>query len=570
MAERSTAIAEAAIAEVVVPNASDVDLQDLFQAWDGEIPEDSTSMVPFIEPRQFILLDELLTAYVLLRIPALDEDELKQFISRLAITVETRATGQIIDKPGDARNPAVVREATEALSAEAVNISEEPLMCATEIQPEDDAEPQQYLFLFWKVIIPIGRPKTRLQKLAVFFNPITVLNPPKAFFGNNHDNEYLPSIMPTSTNLLQSFTSDPSLAGINPHLSASRITRPFPSAPALNESSRPIKIGARRLFRAAPAFLWRIRFLRFPGLAEKDAILACFDIEITPFAACDVSLDSISLKLSSGSYEAIGVNLPQRGRPAEQFTLTYKILPPSLSDRQIPDPGASRSLTISLSSTILVSDICIPKVKIKWKTALELPPSRPTSRAGPMPLTPLEPLSSIEHDALVMTGEVIEFPSAPAVAEGVSLTISGPEKIVAEEAFSWEVLIVNRSERPQRFALIPIPKRKATDIYAAARRPSSTGSSIGSNGRMVNPVLDDNILYSTQKGSTIEPAEILCLTPDVRVGALGPSACYVAELQFLPMKAGVLQLEALRLVDLATQQTVDIRQLPDIVVCAKS
>ena len=45
-----------AILETIIPSASDVDLQDQFEAWDGEIPEDSTSIVPFIEQRQFLLL----------------------------------------------------------------------------------------------------------------------------------------------------------------------------------------------------------------------------------------------------------------------------------------------------------------------------------------------------------------------------------------------------------------------------------------------------------------------------------------------------------------------------------
>jgi hypothetical protein len=47
---------EFGVVEAVVPAATNVDLQDLFEAWDGDIPEDSTSMVPFIDQRQFLLL----------------------------------------------------------------------------------------------------------------------------------------------------------------------------------------------------------------------------------------------------------------------------------------------------------------------------------------------------------------------------------------------------------------------------------------------------------------------------------------------------------------------------------
>jgi hypothetical protein len=46
---------------------------------------------------------------------------------------------------------------------------------------------------------------------------------------------------------------------------------------------------------------------------------------------------------------------------------------------------------------------------------------------------------------------------------------------------------------------------------------------------------------------------------------LGPSACYTAFIKFLPLASGILNLEALRLVDTTTQQAIEIRDLPDIV-----
>jgi len=46
---------------------------------------------------------------------------------------------------------------------------------------------------------------------------------------------------------------------------------------------------------------------------------------------------------------------------------------------------------------------------------------------------------------------------------------------------------------------------------------------------------------------------------------LAPEACYQAELLFLPLTTGALHLEALRVVDLSNQQSVDISQIPDII-----
>jgi hypothetical protein len=49
-------LVESAILETVVPTDSDVDLQELFLSWDREFTAESSSIVPFIEQRQFLLL----------------------------------------------------------------------------------------------------------------------------------------------------------------------------------------------------------------------------------------------------------------------------------------------------------------------------------------------------------------------------------------------------------------------------------------------------------------------------------------------------------------------------------
>ena len=48
--------ADSAVLEAVVPNTSDVDLQELFQAWDGEFASTGSSTVPFIPQRPFLFL----------------------------------------------------------------------------------------------------------------------------------------------------------------------------------------------------------------------------------------------------------------------------------------------------------------------------------------------------------------------------------------------------------------------------------------------------------------------------------------------------------------------------------
>jgi hypothetical protein len=46
---------------------------------------------------------------------------------------------------------------------------------------------------------------------------------------------------------------------------------------------------------------------------------------------------------------------------------------------------------------------------------------------------------------------------------------------------------------------------------------------------------------------------------------LSPGSCYTADLRFLPLSAGVLSIESIRVIDLNTNEAVDIRDLPSIV-----
>jgi hypothetical protein len=48
-----------------------------------------------------------------------------------------------------------------------------------------------------------------------------------------------------------------------------------------------------------------------------------------------------------------------------------------------------------------------------------------------------------------------------------------------------------------------------------------------------------------------------------------PGTCHSTELILLPLMIGPLHLEAVRLIDLNSNETIDIRDLPDIIACEK-
>ena len=69
-----------------------------------------------------------------------------------------------------------------------------------------------------------------------------------------------------------------------------------------------------------------------------------------------------------------------------------------------------------------------------------------------------------------------------------------------------------------------------------------------------------------QKSSVVDTIDVVCLSSDTRVGPLAPGACHVVELQVLALREGVVAVDAIRVVDLGSQEHVDIRDLPTMVV----
>lgn len=327
------------------------------------------------------------------------------------------------------------------------------------------------------------------------------------------EDDYMPSLVPQAINLLQPFANDPGLGGLKPHLSALRISRARPTTPITKQLLRSLKSGPRRLFRAAPSFLWRVRFTRLPSPALPHAIIASVDLEVTPFAGSDVLFEKMDLKLSSGQVEAIAPPLPLRSRPGDQVTLLYRLIPEPSENSSYTD---SQHLSIDASSSVLVSKTCQPKIQIDWKNQVDLPSSRPNSRAGPK-ITP-KPLGP---DSLPIIDQFAASDASTTVTNGISFTISGPPEVQVGQTFKWNLFIINRSDKVHRLAVLAMPKRRLVDRRHSQRNSTtSITASIPEKDRntLAEPVVEDHAIYGSLRNAVTEPTELICLSPDVRIG----------------------------------------------------
>lgn len=508
-----------------------------------------------------------------MRSPQIEDNTFKSYLSRLAINLETYAISTASNiEPSEANLP----PAKELIYSETIKDSYEPII----LSPKEGANP--HIYVIWKVDVFICRPRGRLQKPAIYFAPAASLKPPERVKKAVLADEYLPSKVPTALNLLQQFDSDPALAGTHPRLSALRISRVAPTAPIAKELTRPVRNGLRRLFKAAPAVIWRIRYSRWQSSLKDIGLIASLNVEIAHVTSCSVAIQEVELSLQGGRVEpytnSLGSGDSLVCKPGDQLTFLYKLVPDLGIGISLNSPSAY-PLDLRIVGEALASENCRPKISIEWRTSVDFsvgsntsfgrvaqllgrPSNQPVVPAGQRTKLP-GPDSLPLHDELKLQEEVESDDIS------ISFTISGPPQVKVGDMFQWDVFIVNRSDRARKLAILIIPKQRRTDLERHQAQPlisSAGGRREDKDDLLATAVLDDNIVYAKQKNAKLEPAELISLTTDVRIGHISPGACYTAELKFLALSAGVLSVDALRVVDLATQEATDISDLPSVVV----
>ena len=124
--------------------------------------------------------------------------------------------------------------------------------------------------------------------------------------------------------------------------------------------------------------------------------------------------------------------------------------------------------------------------------------------------------------------------------------------VKAGSEFILHIHCANSSGRTLRFALVRLHSKKSHTSR------HSRGSSIE------NADLIDSIFHPP-KSEHPRPPDVLDLNPDVRIGPLSTGAVFETQMEFRAVGKGCLDLGVIRIVDLETRQTVDVRELPDIV-----
>lgn len=335
-------------------------------------------------------------------------------------------------------------------------------------------------------------------------------------------------MQPSPINLLEPFANDSALNGVKLYLSASRISRTPFSTPASKSNPKPLKTGPRRFFRAAPALLWRIRFVPLHDAAHQGAVVASLDFEVTNFAASSLSLDTIDLNLSSGTVEPLGTRFPLHCQPNDQVTLLFRLSPDSEKNGDIVTSSSNRGLSISAAATVYLSERSKPQISISWKTTVDFSSFRSKTRPTSLPHTASRPNSNRFSgrdlpklpgpDSLPNTDNQHDARAITTSAAGVHLTVTAPKSVYAGEAFQWQLLVVNQSEHVQRLAVVVMPKRRRVELLRPGSGSKDGPKRIHDKDSIPKPVADDHLLAQLQRSSIQDTTELICLSPDIRIG----------------------------------------------------
>lgn len=348
---------------------------------------------------------------------------------------------------------------------------------------------------------------------------------------------------------------------------------------------RPLRNISRQSIKVLPAINARVRYSKPSATPTSPVVIASVDVDVTSFANCEVTLQKVEVKINGGNVDDLsamsGMILPIVSLPQDDITFLYRLCP---DDLDTTSKSLVRTLEISILAKAKLSDVCQPDISMQWTTSLDFTP--PVNPGFGNPTQPIQrphrpaqlsigssmdatPLSVSRPDALPSIDVTTRHQRNSSIPDfGVTMTFTGPSSetpIYPGELFVWSVFIVNRSDRPRKLALVVIPKRRRTETRIT--RPPSTGhGGTQQDPKVADAVVDENIIFAMQKNSVVETTEVVCVSTDTRVGPLAPSACYDVELKFMALKVGILGVEAVRVIDLGSQEHVDIKDLPTIVV----
>ncbi|KPI34623.1 uncharacterized protein AB675_4938 [Cyphellophora attinorum] len=592
------AILKSTAIEVVVAQDTTSELAEVFAATSDTRSSETSGLIN-IKRRDLVFIDERLRVLVLLSVPPCDEDVLKAILSKANIRVEAWAQDVA------ASNGSTADAVRDMISSITLDLTEEPIVVAQETGHSQRTS----LVLAWPASITLARPRVRMMDPAVsFYSVLTVTYPDDS----SARNRLLQPFEAIEKNVFDTLRLPPG-QGAQPYLPASALTKIVPEQTPAPQQSRIEHMSAR--MRLVPVVGSRMTYHR-----SDQCIIGALNIEVIPYVELEAEINNIQVSIAHGTVEDLTKDLLSiKCRSRDISTFLYRLRQAPRTDTN-PATGNTTQLsnldvlTIRLELSITVSKLCQPRVQMDYTTNIDFfqalnptyggpnqPMQRP-HRPASLPLNNTNNQQSTGHSQGQTQPTALNTTLQPTLNlstfTGVSISSTAPtDPVKVGIPFTWRLLVNNQSTRAAKLAIYPLPRiskshsAQAASIASVKRHTSrlsiTSGRSRDKQHTLNNPdsseqnniaqaVVDENILYALQHShhSPQNQGDIIALTPELRVSGLGPGQCHEGEIEFVALKAGTFQVDAIRVVDVVREAEegisapgvmVDLGELPDIV-----
>ncbi|KAK0356186.1 hypothetical protein LTR02_011654 [Friedmanniomyces endolithicus] len=547
---RFEALSRGAYLDVMLPKSSDFSASALIQ--DGS-PEE-LARAP---SRRNLFFDEKASIVLVLRTTA-DADIVRESLPSLDLVLAAHATDAVPQGSGNAASASGKHDLTSKVLAAADDV---------EVLAAGDQT-----YVIWTTRLDLTRPRTRLQRPAIYFTATLALRADHGADLGKHQKDYLEPFEPLARNVLESLNAAPEFKGTQVYLSENRIAKVAPKPVRREETVRPIRGAAKRAFPTMPALFTRMKYTTVPG-----AFIAALTLETSQVITGTISVQHIDVKVSGSDGEAIdavaqdnalrGVNsdadtamsgiqclteanLPMHLKAGDESVLLYY-----LPQTKQGIPGAiTAALDFRLAATVELEEGSHTELDMSWQSQQE--PQQPVL-ATLYNWSP--PLSSPEPKDVRLSGQALPAsipPTGPPPlsrpsGKGVTFFFTAPETTHQYDDFYLRIQCINHSTRSRRFAVMPV-RSKQSNLAANSLSTSDDADLVAG-------------IFNAPPLQRPEPDELFCHTPHVNVGPVMPGASFDAAIELRAKRTGVLDLGTFRIEDLDTQQTVDVVDLPDVI-----
>ena len=465
-----------------------------------------------------------------MRTPA-SVDDIRELLPSLAITLAAHATDAV---PSESGNKA---------SASGKHDMNCKTILASEVS--DIVSVGEHTYALWKPTLHLPRPRARLQRPAVYFTVHLTLSSKAITASNQNEVNRLKSFEPLPANVLEPLRFDPTLRESNMYLSEARITKSETGAIRPRNDLKPIRGASKRAFPIVPALFTRIRYSSVP-----DAMIASLHVETSQLVNGAVNINSVALDAPNAKVHSLcPLESPRQSWAGDETVLLYKLS--HADESALSTPSA---VFVKINADVSLDDRLLTSIEIKWQAQVDLSQtsakptckwSRPLSGIKQLPMRPLS-----EGSARPPSIEV----NQPTTPDDTSIVFSftGTPTVKRNEDFELYVQCINRSNRARRFALVVL-QPKHTRSRQQNQQPGPGNADLIAT------------LFNAPPLERQKSPDVLDLNPDVRIGPLPPGACFEAPMRFRALATGVLDLGIIRIVDLDSRKTVDVKELPDII-----